>query len=76
VERSHLTARLFNSRLIRKTLAFSKDLTMHRATATWQGCYYNLICPHKSLRLPVEDNPRQRWQTRTPAMVAGLTDHI
>ena len=28
VERSHLTARLFNSRLVRKTLAFSKDLDM------------------------------------------------
>jgi hypothetical protein len=76
VERSHLTARLFNSRLVRKTLAFSKDLTLHRAAATWQDCYYNLIRPHKSLRLPVEDDPRQRWQKRTPAMAAGLTDHI
>ena len=76
VERSHLTARLFNSRLARKTLAFSKDLTMHRAAAAWQDCYYNLIRPHKSLRLPVENDPRQRWQKRTPAMAAGLTDHI
>jgi hypothetical protein len=76
VERSHLTARLFNSRLVRKTLAFSKDLAMHRAAATWQDCYYNLIRPHKSLRLPVEDVSRQRWHKRTPAMAAGLTDHI
>jgi hypothetical protein len=76
VERSHLTARLFNSRLVRKTLAFSKDMTMHRAAATWQDSYYNLIRPHKSLRLPLEDNPKQRWQKRTPAMAAGLTDHI
>ena len=76
VERSHLTARLFNSRLVRKTLAFSKDLDMHRAAATWQDSYYNLIRPHKSLRLPVEAVTRQRWQKRTPAMAAGLTDHI
>lgn len=34
VERSHITARLFNGRLVRKMLAFSKDLTMHRAAAT------------------------------------------
>jgi len=76
VEHSHLTARLFNSRLVRKTLAFSKDLTMHRAAATWQDDYYNLIRPHKSLRLPVETGSKQRWQKRTPAMAAGLTDHI
>ena len=49
VERSHLTARLFNSRLVRKTLAFSKDLTMHRAAATWQDGYYNLIRPHRAV---------------------------
>jgi len=49
---------------------------MHRAAATWQDGYYNLIRPQKSLRLPVENDPRQRWQKRTPAMAAGLTDHI
>jgi hypothetical protein len=76
VERSHLTARLFNSRLVDKTLAFSKDLTMQRAAATWQNGYYNLIRLHKSLRLPVENGSKQRWQKRTQAMAAGLTDHI
>jgi hypothetical protein len=57
VERNHLTARLFTSPrpdrgLVRKTLAFSKDLEMYRAAAAWQDCYYNLMRPHKSLRLP------------------------
>jgi len=75
VERSHLTARLFNSRLERKMLAFSKDLSMHRAAATWQNSYYNLIRPHKSCLMMVAD-PNQRRQRRTPAMAAGLTDHI
>lgn len=76
VERSHLTARLFNSRLTRKTLAFSKDFNMHRAAAVWQDCYYNLMRPHKSLRLPLSDITKQRWQKRTPAIAANLTDHI
>ena len=37
VKRCRLTARLFNSHLMRKTLTFSKDLTIHRAAVTWQG---------------------------------------
>jgi hypothetical protein len=76
VERNHLTARLFNSRLVRKTLAFSKNVEMHRAAAAWQDSYYNLMRPHKSLRLPVTASSRQRWQRRTPAMAAKLTDHM
>jgi hypothetical protein len=75
VERSHLTALLFNSRLARKTLAFSKGRLMHRAAATWQDSYYNLIRPHKSC-LMMEADRKQRRQRRTHAMAAGLTDHI
>ena len=44
-------------------------------TAAAQDAYYNLIRPHKALRLEVNDASR-RWQQRTPAMAAGLTDHI
>jgi hypothetical protein len=33
IERTHLTMRLFNGRLTRRTLAFSKDLDMYRAGA-------------------------------------------
>jgi hypothetical protein len=38
---------------------------------------YNFTRPVKTLRVEVE-NPqdRQRWQRRTPAMAAGLTDHV
>ena len=28
------------------------------------------------LRLRVLDDPKRRWQPRTPAMAAGLTNHI
>jgi len=76
IERSHLTSRLFNGRQVRKTLAFSKDTEMNRAAATWEDSYYNLVRPHKSLRLPITDTPGVRWQARTPAMAAKLTDHL
>jgi hypothetical protein len=76
IERSNLTSRLFNSRLARKTLAYSKDLSLHRAAAMWEDCVYNLVRPHKSLRLPVADALPQKWLRRTPAMAANLTDHI
>jgi hypothetical protein len=76
IERTHLTMRLFNSRLTRKTLAFSKRLTMYRASAAWQDLVYNLARPLKTLRLGLFNDPQRRWQPRTPAMAAGLTDHI
>ncbi len=76
VERAHLTMRLFNSRLVRKTLAFSKSVEMHQAAATWDDLCYNLTHKHKSLRIKVFSNPNRRWIPRTPAMAAGLTDHV
>jgi hypothetical protein len=76
VERSNLTSRLFNSRQVRKTLAFSKDIDAYRAAAAWEDSYYNLVRPHKSLRLAVQEDVSRRWSPRTPAMIAGLTDHI
>jgi hypothetical protein len=76
IERSQLTSRLFNGRQVRKTLAFSKDVDCYRAAATWEDSYYNLVRPHKSLRLLVQGVPGRQWQPRTPAMAAHLTDHV
>jgi hypothetical protein len=76
IERSNLTSRLFNGRQVRKTLAFSKDVEYYRAAATSEDAYYNLIKPHKSLRLRIHDIPGRKWQPRTPAMAPNLTDHI
>ena len=76
IERSQLTSRLFNSRQARKTLAFSKNIEAYRSAAAWEDAYYNLIKPHKSLRLPVQDALPQKWSPRTPSMAANLTDHI
>jgi IS1 family transposase len=45
--------------------------------------YHNFVLPHASLRVPLADPMRTNdkgsaklWQPRTPAMAAGLTDHI
>ena len=70
IERSHLTSRLFNGRQGRKTLAFSKQLALYRAAATWEDAYYNLMRPHKGLRLPTATALPQKWRPQTPAMAA------
>lgn len=75
IERSNLTSRLFNGRQVRKTLGFSKDLSCYRAAAIWEDGYYNLIRPHKSLRLRTHNDTGRKWNPRTPAMAANLTDH-
>jgi len=76
IERSHLTSRLFNGRQVHKTLAFSKDLQAYRTSAVWEDSDYSLVRPHKSLRQPVAEHSFRKWTPRTPAMAAGLTDHI
>jgi len=76
IERCNLTSRLFNGRQVGKTLAFSQDIPAYRAAAIWEDSYYTLIRPHKSLRLPVEDDLPRKWSPRTPAMAAKLSDHI
>lgn len=75
IERTHLTMRLFNGRLVRRTLGFSKTLAGYRASVAWDDAVYNWVRPLKTLRQPVTDQPGRRWQPRTPAMAAGLTDH-
>jgi len=68
--------RLFNGRLVRKSLPFSKDVGMYRASAAWEDLVYNLARPLKTLRVQVFRDPRLKRKHRSPAMVSGLTDHI
>jgi hypothetical protein len=75
VERTNLTSRLMNGRLGRKTLGFSKQLAMLKAACVWEDMVYNLVRPLKTLRLEV-NLENQRWLPRSPAMRAGLTDHL
>jgi len=41
-----------------------------------EDAVYNLVRPLKTLRREVHDAPGQRWRPRTPAIAAGLTNHI
>jgi len=76
IERTHLTMRHFNGRLVRQSLAFSKDLGMYRASAAWEDLVYNLARPLKTLRVEIFGDPKRRWKQRSPAIASGLTDHI
>ena len=75
IERTNLTSRHMNARLTRKTLGFSKQLDMFRASSIWEDMVYNLTRPVKTLRRQVKDGQR-RWLPQSPAMKAGLTDHL
>ncbi len=75
VERTHLTSRHMNGRLVRKTLGYSKELEMLRASSIWEDALYNLGRALKTLRIESQEAGR-RWVRRSPAMAAGLTDHI
>src|SRR3954454_19415460 len=73
VERNNGTDRHQNARKRRKTYAFSKDLGMHRAASYFIGYSYNFCWSVRTLRIRTPEGP---WQARTPAMTAGLSDHV
>jgi IS1 family transposase len=73
VERHNGTDRNRCSRKVRKTYAFSKDWDVHKAATTFSYFSYNFCWPVRTLRTRGEDG---RWRDRTPAMAAGLTDHV
>jgi hypothetical protein len=76
VERTNLTSRHMNGRLVRKTLGYSKKLTMLEASSIWEDAIYNLGRAHKSLRIEISEEGAGHWKKRSPAMAAGLTDRI
>jgi len=63
VERQNLTMRMSMRRFTRLTNAFSKKLENHAAAISLYFMYYNFCRVHQTLRV-------------TPAMEAGLTDHV
>jgi IS1 family transposase len=83
VERTNLTCRQCNGRLARKVLSFSKELSWLEKHLWLTFAYYHFVLPHASLArpLPMPEPTRgrgslKRWQAVTPAMAAGLTDHV
>ena len=60
---------------LQEDLHRDKEVEMLAAACAWEDWIYNLTRPVKTLRIEVKDG-RRRWQPRSPAMFAGLTDHI
>jgi len=73
VERHNGTDRNRCSRKVRKSYGFSKDWETHRAATAFSYFSYNFCWPVHTLRQKGTDG---RWHRRTPAMAAGLTDHV
>ncbi len=63
IERSNLTNRVWNARLIRRTLCFSKRVDRHAAAVALGYVYRNFCHIPKNMR-------------ETPAMAADITDHL
>ena len=75
VERNNLTLRQQSRRLGRKTNGFSKDISKLEAQLYLALGYYHFVKEHFGLRGESKDN-NKKWVQRTPAMAAGITDHI
>jgi hypothetical protein len=73
VERENGTDRNRNARKVRKTYCFSKDWAVHEAVSYFSLYSYNFCWPVRTLR---QGSRRTGYRQRTPAMAAGLTDHI
>ena len=83
VERNNLTQRQSNRRLTRRTNGFSKELSWFERQLWLSLAYYHLALPHQSLRQSLAtpqptrgSGSLRRWQPVTPAMAAGMTDHV
>jgi hypothetical protein len=73
VERHNGSDRNRNRRKVRKTCCFSKDGQVHEAMTYFTMYRYNFCWPVRTLRVKVGE---KQYEPRTPARVAGLTDHI
>jgi len=84
VERNNLTCRQCNGRLSRRVLAFSKDVSRFENHLWLSFAYYHFVLPHSSLTQELdtpeptrgEHGSKRTYRPVTPAMAAGLTDHI
>jgi IS1 family transposase len=77
VERHNGTDRHRNARKARKTYRFSKDWLVHQAAGYFTYYTYNFCWSVRTLAKPVEDgDSKTKYSPRTPAMAAGLPDHV
>jgi IS1 family transposase/transposase-like protein len=83
VERVNLSIRQHVAAVGRRVTTLCKgEVGLRQQLALYQ-LYYNFCLPHSSLRLPLPQpaptkgrGSAKRWRPCTPAMAAGLTDHV
>ena len=83
VERLNLTIRQHVAAVGRRVSTLCKGEDGVRQQLALYHMYYNFCLPHTTLRqpLPLPESTNgtgsaKRWQPQTPAMAAGLTDHV
>jgi len=83
VERINLTIRQHVAAVGRRVMTLCKHEAGLRQQLALYHVYDNFCLPHASLRQPLSQSEpthgtgsAKRWQPQTPAMAAGLTDHV
>jgi IS1 family transposase len=83
VERVNLTIRQHVAAVGRRVSTLCKGEDGLRQQLALYHVYYNFVLPHASLRQPLAEpiptngaGSAQLWRPYTPAMAAGLTDHV
>src|SRR5437773_4330887 len=83
VERLNLSIRQHVAAVGRRVSTLCKGEDGMRQQLALYHVYYNFCLPHASVRQPLPQpvpthgtGSAQRWQPRTPAMAAGLTEHV
>jgi hypothetical protein len=83
IARVNLTIRQHVAAVGRRVITLCKDEEGVRQQLALYHTYDNFCLPHASLRVPLlQSEPThghgsaKRWRPRTPAMAAGLTDHV
>jgi hypothetical protein len=80
---AHFTIRQHFAAVGRHVITLCKGKAGARQQLALHHMYYNVCLPHTSLRLPLPqpepthgNGSAKQWRPRTPAMAAGLTDHV
>ena len=83
VERFNLSLRQHVAAIGRRTSTLCKGEAGLRQQLALYHVYYNFVLPHASLRQPLAEpvatqgqGSATQWRPYTPAIAAGLTDHV
>src|SRR5262247_3177448 len=83
IERVNLSMRQHVAAVGRRVTMLCKHEDGLRQQLALYHVYHNFCLPHASLRVPLPQpepthgsGSARQWQPRTPAMTAGLTDHV